>query len=344
MPSNFSSLRRPIFPSSVVYNLNHISLSDMKRRNEKISFLRSLCENFPIIGLQEIHARTRTEALLYFFDHLDMHVYFHESSDGSINQASLVSKVWFAKHRASLKHSSIVPGALHGIQWITETGQPCFFLNMYLDSTADVSIKLSQLRDGSAWARNHLTPGSVVFGGGDRNHIRYPHERMHSAAGHRCGRPHHQLNQTFDEFCAAFNHCSILEQPDFTMVRKDNDDVLCSVLDILFTNVDQLTEPLYVPVSYRVPTPDSEARDHSPVALKWLVASRRRGGATRRSDKAQEPVRSALPVWLLDDPSFSALLETKFASWLSQRSPGGRAFSEFADLVYEEGRVFSRAT
>ena len=165
---------------------------------------------------------------------------------------------------------------------------------MYLDSTADVSIKLSQLRDGSAWARNHLTPGAVVFGGGDRNHIRYPHERMHSAAGHRCGRPHHQLNQTFDEFCAAFNHCSILDQPDFTMVRKDNDDVMCSVLDILFTNVDQLTEPLYVPVSYRVPTPDSEARDHSPVALKWIVASRRRQGATRRPDKAQEPVRSAL--------------------------------------------------
>ena len=119
---------------------------------------------------------------------------------------------------------------------------------------------------------------------------------------------------------------------------------MCSVLDILFINVDQLTEPLHVPVSVRVPTPNSEARDHSSVALKWVVASRRRGGATRRPDKAQEPVRSALPIWLLDDPSFSALLETKFASWLSQRSPGGRAFSEFADLVYEEGRVFSRAT
>ena len=179
-----------------------------------------------------------------------------------------------ATHRTSLKHISIVSGALHGIQWITESGRPCLFLNMYLDATSDVSIKLSQLRAGSTWARSNLPPETTVFGGGDRNHIRYPHERMHSEAGHRCGRPNHQLNQTFDDFCAAFNHCSILDQPDFTMVRKDNDHVMCSVLDVMFTNVDMLTEPLSFPVSCRVPTPDSESRDHSPVALKWVVASR----------------------------------------------------------------------
>ena len=217
----------------------------MKRRNEKLSFLRTLSEKFPIIGLQEIHARNRTEAAVYFFVHLDMHAFFHESSDGSINQAILVNKTWYATHRTSLKHISIVSGALHGIQWITESGRPCLFLNMYLDATSDVSIKLSQLRAGSTWARSNLPPETTVFGGGDRNHIRYPHERMHSAAGHRCGRPNHQLNQTFDDFCAAFNHCSILDQPDFTMVRKDNDHVMCSVLDVMFTNVDMLTEPLY---------------------------------------------------------------------------------------------------
>ena len=118
----------------------------MKRRNEKLSFLRTLSGQFPIIGLQEIHARNRTEAAVYFFDHLDMHVFFHESSDGSINQAILVNKTWYATHRTSLRHISIVSGAMHGIQWITESGQPCLFLNMYLDATSDVSIKLSQLR------------------------------------------------------------------------------------------------------------------------------------------------------------------------------------------------------
>ena len=132
----------------------------------------------------------------------------------------------------------------------------------------------------------------IIFGGGDRNHIRYPHERMHSAAGHRCGRPNHQLNQTFDDFCAAFNHCSILDQPDFTMVRKDNDHVMCSVLDVMFTNADMLTEPLYFPVSYRVPTPDSESRDHSPVALKWVVASRKKGRTQPRQGGEGQSVRS----------------------------------------------------
>jgi len=138
----------------------------MKRRNEKLTFLRTLCEKFPIIGLQEIHASNRTEAALYFFDHLDMHVFFHEAVDGSINQAILVNKAWYAKHRATLKHSSIVPAALHGLQWTTDEGRPCLFLNMYLDSTSDVSIKLSQLRAGSAWARSHLPPETLVFGGG----------------------------------------------------------------------------------------------------------------------------------------------------------------------------------
>ena len=121
----------------------------MKRRNEKSSFLRTPSENFPIIGLQEIHARNRTEAAVYFFDHLDMHGFFHESSDGAITHVILVNKVWYAKHRTSLKRVSIVSGALHGIQWNTEDGRPCLFLNMYLDATSDVSIKLSQLRAGS---------------------------------------------------------------------------------------------------------------------------------------------------------------------------------------------------
>ena len=70
-----SPLRKSYFPPMASYNINHLGLSDPKRRSEKLAFVRQLLTSFPILALQELHAPSRTEAALFFFDHLDAKVF-----------------------------------------------------------------------------------------------------------------------------------------------------------------------------------------------------------------------------------------------------------------------------
>ena len=125
-------------------------------------------------------------------------------------------------------------------------------------------------------------------------------------------------------------------------MRRNGTDVVCSVLDVFTTNVDTTWEPLYVPVTERIPTSGRESMDHSPIGLTWALAR----GAKRRSFRAPQPlsdvVRRPLPTWLLHDRTFSHLLNSSFEGWLLHRSPGGQGILEFTDLVYQLGMDFLR--
>ena len=88
----------------VVYNLNHCGISTPQRRRDKLFLIRTLLATYPIVGLQEIHAKNRTEAALFFFDHLECHKFYHEAADGSVNQVILIDHAWYELHCATVEH------------------------------------------------------------------------------------------------------------------------------------------------------------------------------------------------------------------------------------------------
>ena len=156
----------------------------------------------------------------------------------------------------------------------------------------------------------------LFFGGGDRNHVRTPDEHFSSA-----GSPatiQHSVTQAWDDFLVSLNFSHILEQPDFTFARPAGDGILLSKLDVLFSNVDGIYEPLFEPVAHCISPPDpsqrvsvsaEESLDHSPVACFWRLSRKGRRCRVRTPGSQEQPsaesvVRRPLPEWLLADPTF----------------------------------------
>ena len=125
-------------------------------------------------------------------------------------------------------------------------------------------------------------------------------------------------------------------------MRRNGTDVVCSVLDVFTTNVDTTWEPLYVPVTERIPTSGRESMDHSPIGLTWALARGTKRRSVRAPQALSDVVRRPLPTWLLHDRTFSYLLSSSVDGWLLHRSPGGKGILEFTDLVYQLGMDFLR--
>ena len=177
----------------------------------------------------------------------------------------------------------------------------CHFFNVYLDASADPRIKIDQLTRGREWAAEHIDENTLCFAGGDRNHIRSPDERMaHDGAA---SRPIPYVLRAWDAFMASLNFCSILPQPNFTFTRRYGDTAVFSVLDVVATNIDDIAEPLYQATPQCLELSGSEALDHSPVSLKWVLKPRRRQRSARRHGEPSQlrpnAVRRPLPLWLL---------------------------------------------
>ena len=246
-----------------------------------MQLVQQLISSHKIVGIQETHAKSKLEAENFFFQHVEALKFY----DPTYHLVILVDRAWADANAP--EHVSIVPGAIHGIRWTSPAG-PCLFLNFYLNSSSDHNIKITQLRTARAWAETHVSEETVVFASGDRNHIRDTSERIHTEAAAETGLPNVAVIGAWDDFCAALNHSAIvpLQSGDFTFMRRNGTDVVCSVLDVFTTNVDTTWEPLYVPVTERIPTSGRESMDHSPIGLTWALAR----GAQRRSFRAPQPL------------------------------------------------------
>ena len=329
-------------PSFAVYNVNWMSLCDQTRRNAKLHLLRDMLRRFDILGVSELHANSTMEADLFFVNHLSCEPFY----EASVNLAILVRKDWAEERRQTLRHHSVAPGAVHAISW-QWGGQTFFFFNLYLDASSNPERKLQQLQGAKQWSINHVQRGDLCFFGGDRNHTRDPAESLvyHGDDGERSPvrswavrRPQFSVIEAWDAWMGSLYGGYIIEQPEFTFQRQHNTGFYCSVLDVVGSNVDAVVYNCK-PSSATIPTPDSEAMDHSPLGLRWIpVRLPRRSG--RRGEARQ--VRKPLPVWLLQDAAFCVHLDRAVTAWLADRGVGGAGLLEFTDLCYATGTAYLR--
>ena len=83
-------LRKCYFPTLAVYNLNFMGLSSKQRRNARLSMVRHLMESHQIVGLEELHADTKRDANMFFFEHIHATKFY----DSTVNMAILVNTEW----------------------------------------------------------------------------------------------------------------------------------------------------------------------------------------------------------------------------------------------------------
>ena len=329
-------------PSFCMYNLNWMSLCDQTRRNAKIHLLRDILRKFEILGVSELHANSTAEADLFFVDHLECERFY----DTSANLVILVRSAWAEEHRQTLRHHSVVPGAVHAISWVWG-GRNYFLFNIYLDASSDPSIKAQQLTRAKQWTACHVQRGDLCFFGGDRNHTRDPAESMvyHGVNGERSPvrswavrRPQFSVLEAWDAWMGSMYGGYIVDQPEFTFKRKCNTGFYCSVLDVVGSNVDAAVYDCK-PSCATLPTPDTEATDHSPLGLRWTPIRRHRRGGRRG---AASHVRKPIPAWLLQDAAFCVHLDRVVHSWLSSRGVGGEGLLEFVDICYDTATKYLR--
>ena len=330
-------------PRIACYNLNWMSLCTKEKRDAKLHLLRDILHRHSIVGISELHGTSTAEADLYFFNHLKCERYY----DSSVNLVILVDPAFVEEHKP-IRHHIIHSGAIHAISFSWD-GHTSFFYNIYLDASSDSSIKVQQLESVTTWTARNVARGDNCFFGGDRNHTRDPSESMayHGVSGDAATvrawaarRPQFSVIEAWDKWMAAMHGGYIVDQPEFTFKRKrtNGDGYFCSVLDVMGSN---LNAEVYgcEPSCELLPTPDSEATDHSPLGLRWIPhRAQRRGGRRRESGVVRRP----LPAWLLGDQAFCLQLDREVQSWLRNRSMGGEGLLEFVNLCYAVAASFLR--